>query len=150
MTIVLIKISEYFFGLTIDDIERIVEKNQKITKVPFVPNFFKGIMNFQGRVITVVDLADLLNLDDNNSKSFIIISKKMNNIGYLVKDIIGFIDLNDDLIEKQNFCEIEGCNTKFNCRVINGINNLPVTILPINEIEAYLKKPENWRDLYEI
>lgn len=41
-----------------------VRSEQKITPVPGVPNFYRGVINVRGQIVTVLDLRYLLNVGD--------------------------------------------------------------------------------------
>jgi purine-binding chemotaxis protein CheW len=50
------------FGLWLTDLVHVVESG-KVTPVPLAPREIAGIMNYRGRILTVVDPAPLLGLD---------------------------------------------------------------------------------------
>jgi chemotaxis signal transduction protein len=149
MNLLLFQVSEYIFAFEINDIERIVEKKQVISPVPIVPVFIKGITNFQGRIITVVDIASLFNISEKRESSFLLIPKKFNNVGFLVKSTIGFKAVDDILFQKLENCEIFCEYGKFNCKIINGLIDRPVSFLYLDELGNFITNPENWSEINE-
>lgn len=149
MTIVVVRISDLFFGFEIGNIERIVEKKQDITSVPNVPPFVKGIMNFQGRIITIISLARLFELNDIKDNNLILISRNAKNLGFLVEEIIGFKNIDDSFIEKVEPCEVYVNSYQFKSYILHGFFNMPVSFLNLLEIEKFVLNPDNWRNLNE-
>jgi len=149
MNLLLFQVSEYIFAFEINDIERIVERKHVISPIPIVPTFIKGITNFQGRIITVVDVAKLFNILEKGESNFLLIPKKINNIGFLVKSTIGFKTVDDSLLRKLESCEIFCEYGKFNCKIINGLIDRPVSLLYLEELETFITNPENWSKIDE-
>lgn len=144
MDLVLFHISDYIFAFDINKIERILEKKQIITEIPIVPDFISGIMNFQGRIITVVDLANLFNIDSKLDRGFILISREMNNIGYFVNSVLGFKNVNDAFINGLEPCEVLIKDMKINCKILHGVMDLPVSFFSIQELNDFITNPEIW------
>ncbi len=149
MNLLLFQVSEYIFAFDISDIERIVEKKHVISPVPIVPSFIKGITNFQGRIITVVDVSKLFNISEKGESNFLLIPKKINNIGFLVKSIIGFKAVDDSLVQKIESCEIFCEYGKFSCKIVNGLIDKPVSLLYLEELGSFITNPENWSKIDE-
>lgn len=140
---------EFRFGITIDNIERIVDVEGKIYPLPLLPNYISGFMNFQGRVIMIVDLSKFLQIEDNVLGGFLLISNKMKHIGYLVKKIEGFVDIEDIKIKDAEMFNIDKDRKEYIRYVAEDPTGRIVSILDIDKIEVFLKNPKNWSYYYE-
>lgn len=92
----------YHFGI---DILKVHEINKKlvITIVPQSPDCVLGLMNLRGRIITVIDLAKKLGLDDNSCNEthskIIIVYSKDEYIGLMVDQIGDVVYLDTENID---------------------------------------------------
>lgn len=89
------------FGLKISSIIQIVEM-QKITEVPDMPHYIKGVVNRRGKVIPLMDLRarfgmDPRDYDDRNC--IIIVSVHESFIGFIVDTVAEVHDIADINIE---------------------------------------------------
>jgi purine-binding chemotaxis protein CheW len=83
------KVGEEVFAIAIQSIVEIVEM-QKITEVPDMPGFVKGVINLRGRIIPVIDLRIRFNLtsrDYDDRTCIVIIEINKTAIGFIV-DIV--------------------------------------------------------------
>ncbi|MCX7769598.1 MAG: chemotaxis protein CheW [Proteobacteria bacterium] len=149
MNLLIFRISDLFFSFQIEFIERIVEKKHDISSVPLVPSFISGIMNFQGRIITIIDLGKLFNINFPSINNLILISRNANNLGFLVDEIIGFKRIDDSLIEKLEPCEVFINNYQFKSYILNGIYKVPISFINLTEIEKFIQNPDNWSGFNE-
>ncbi|SFK81397.1 purine-binding chemotaxis protein CheW [Lachnospiraceae bacterium KH1T2] len=91
------------YGIDIKYIDNIV-RISRITRVPTVQPYFKGVINLRGEVVAVMSLRLKMNLDDDEitNKSRIIIIKMDGNdsIGILVDEVKKVVTISDDDIER--------------------------------------------------
>ena len=89
--IISFELAKEVFGLNIGNVERIAYL-ESITHVPRAPSFIIGIMNMAGRIITLLDLSKILELEGRGDFEQVIILENENmNIGLLtglVTDVI--------------------------------------------------------------
>lgn len=149
MTLVIVRISDLFFSFEISSIERILEKKQEVIPVPLVPSFIQGIMNFQGRIITVINLAELFKINVLNKNSLVLISRHAKNLGFLVEEIIGFKHVDDLWIQKVEPCEVFIDDYQLKSYILHGIFDAPVSFFNLSEIEKFVLNPDYWRNLNE-
>lgn len=149
MIIVVVRISNLLFGFEISNIEKIVEQKQDVIQIPLVPSFIQGLMNFQGRVITVINLAKLFKLDSSNKKNLVLISNNAKNLGFMVEEILGFKSIDEYLTEKIEPSEVVVDGHKFKSYILYGIFNVPVSFLNFSDIEKFILNPDNWSSLDE-
>ncbi|MCD6462296.1 MAG: chemotaxis protein CheW [Thermotogae bacterium] len=56
------KIGKQKLAFDVDSVEMVIEY-PKVTPVPGAPNFVKGVINLRGRIVTLVKLDEMLDLD---------------------------------------------------------------------------------------
>ncbi|HOO27954.1 MAG TPA: chemotaxis protein CheW, partial [Lachnospiraceae bacterium] len=97
-----IKIGDEQYGIDIKYVENIV-RMQKITRVPKVQKYFKGVINLRGEVVPVMSLRLKMNLaeDETMNKTRIIIIKLEANapVGIIVDEVKEVVTLDDSCIE---------------------------------------------------
>lgn len=89
------------FGIDAKQIQEIVQI-KKLTLVHNAPSYVKGVMNLRGRVVTVIDLGDKLDLQpvlDSEENRVLIIEWKQEFIGILVEKVREVIQLEKDSIK---------------------------------------------------
>lgn len=91
------------YGINIQYVDNIV-RMQKITRVPMVQKFFKGVMNVRGEIIPVMSIRKRFNMEDDvyTDKTRIIILKpeQQEAIGILVDSVKEVVSLEEGNIEK--------------------------------------------------
>jgi len=99
---IVINIGNEQFGIDIKYIENIV-RMQKITRVPHVQPYFKGVINLRGEVVPVMSLRLKMSLEDDvfTNSSRIIIVKLENNapIGIIVDEVKEVVTLDEKSID---------------------------------------------------
>ncbi|MEJ5287310.1 MAG: chemotaxis protein CheW [Bacteroidota bacterium] len=103
MQLVTFELAGEIFGIDILKVQEISPMT-KITRVPNAPHYVEGVINLRGKVIPVVDLRKILNLDlkeyDANSRIIVLhIEGKV--IGILVDKMSEVIWVNK-ILSKQN------------------------------------------------
>lgn len=72
---VLFKLNNEYYGINIHNVETI-EKLMSITRVPYTPDFIKGVINLRGNVVPVIDLRKRFKLEekefDENNRIIIV------------------------------------------------------------------------------
>ncbi len=95
------KFGEHEYAIEISIVEMIVEKSQ-ITPVPNSKSFIKGVMNLRGRIVPVIDLRKVLNLDDYEEKkdeNIIVTKIEGTEIGFLVDGVTEVMWVNPNEID---------------------------------------------------
>ena len=102
---IVIKIGQEQFGIDIQHIDNIV-RMQNITRVPKVPDYFKGVINLRGEIIPVMSIRGRFGMEDDvyTDKTRIIILKpeQQEAIGILVDSVKEVVSLEEGNIEKVN------------------------------------------------
>ncbi len=108
---IVIRLGAELFGIDIKYVENIV-RMQRLTRVPKVPAYIKGVINLRGEVVPVVSLRLKMELEDDviDKATRIIILKLENegNTGVMVDEVREVVTLSSDMIEKISFDTKEG------------------------------------------
>ena len=103
---IVVKFGDEQFGIDIKYIDNIV-RMQRITRVPNVPAYIKGVINLRGEVVPVVSLRLKMGLEEDEiTKLTRIIIIKLENgevIGVLVDSVKEVVTLNAREIEKVSY-----------------------------------------------
>lgn len=89
------------YGLNIASVVEIIEV-QRITEVPDMPEYVKGVINLRGRVIPVVDLRLRFGMPErkHDDRTCIIIAKiQESSVGFIVDTVAEVQDIQDADIE---------------------------------------------------
>jgi purine-binding chemotaxis protein CheW len=93
--VVVFNIGDEEYAAEINQVERILEF-EKITRIPDAPEFLKGVINYQGRIIPVIDLKVRFNLPETSIKegSKIIIAKHdEGDVGLIIDGVSQVLDV---------------------------------------------------------
>jgi purine-binding chemotaxis protein CheW len=85
------------YALPLSAIREVVVVPERFSRVPRAPAYVKGIMNLRGRVVTVVELAQLLKGDAGKvpSTKIVLLDRGRRELGLLVTEVDGI-----EVIEK--------------------------------------------------
>ncbi len=100
---VIVKFGDEQFGIDIKFIDNIV-RMQRITRVPKVQHYFKGVINLRGEIIPVMSIRLKMGLEEDEVKrtTRIIIIKMEGNdaVGLLVDEVLEVVTLSSSQIER--------------------------------------------------
>lgn len=121
---------------------REIIKTPSITKMPQKPPYIEGITNIRGKVIPIINVKELININGNGYKgnNVIIISLGKLLFGILVDEITGVIDIDEKLIEPADeflnghLKQIEGI-AKLQDRLVVILE--PKKLLPFNDSSIF-------------
>lgn len=128
------------YGIDIKYIYNIV-RMQKITRVPKVVNYIKGVINLRGEVIPIISLRLKMGLEEDEitKKTRIIILKmdQHESIGILVDEVKEVVTLDEEHIEKVSYDKDE--KAKFLC----GVGKYDDRLISLLEITAVLAENDS-------
>ena len=76
------------YAVEVENVEEIIRSGEKkVTNIPNVPDFIKGIINVRGQVVPLMDLEEKFELDDHDSGFIVIIEIEDSSVGVLVDDV---------------------------------------------------------------
>ena len=82
-----------------------VFKSKKITPLPCTPSFVIGIINFRGKVLSLIDIRDFIGFtsetkDFNEVKEVVIVNFNDFEFGISVDNILGYYSIKEEEIQK--------------------------------------------------
>ena len=100
---IVVKIGNEQYGIDISYIDNIV-RMQKITRVPKIQSYFKGVINLRGEIVSVMSIRNKMGLEDdvftNASRIIILKLEEKGAIGVIVDEVKEVVNLSEDEIEK--------------------------------------------------
>ncbi|KFA87276.1 chemotaxis protein CheW [Archangium violaceum] len=88
---VIFRVEKERYGLPLAAVKEVVVPPERFTRVPRAPAAVTGVMNLRGRVVTVVELRQLLGLPDGPTPSgrVVLLERGRRDLGLLVTDVDG-------------------------------------------------------------
>lgn len=132
---IVIRLGEEQYGIDIRYIDNIV-RMQKITRVPKVPVYLKGVINLRGEVIPVMSIRLKMNLpEDEIARATRIIILKLGeqgNVGIIVDEVKEVVTLGSSQIEKLSYDAKDGKVNFINA--VGKHNGELISLLDLNTI----------------
>ena len=123
------------YGIDIKFISNIV-RMQKITRVPKVSSYIKGVINLRGEVIPTISLRLKMGLpeDEITKKTRIIILKidQHESIGVLVDEVKEVVTLDDEHVEKMSYDKDD------KARFLSGVGKYEEKLISLLDIMSVL------------
>lgn len=101
LQVVVFEVNGEFFGAEASQVFQII-KYQEATKVPKMPKFIEGILNYRESVLPVVNLAKRFDMGDIavNKKTKILVTKVEDNFaGFIVNDVSEIVKFSDSEVD---------------------------------------------------
>ena len=132
---IVVQIGNEKYGIDINFIDNIVRMS-KITRVPKVQSYFKGVMNLRGEIVPVMSIRKKMGLPEDvitdASRIIIIKLEEKGSIGIIVDEVKEVITL--------NMAEVEKTTAKDS--FINGIGKNGEELISLFEINAIVEEKE--------
>ncbi len=132
---IVVQIGNEKYGIDINYIDNIVRMS-KITRVPKVQSYFKGVMNLRGEIVPVMSIRKKMGLPEDvitdASRIIIIKLEEKGSIGIIVDEVREVITL--------NMAEVEKTTAKDS--FINGIGKNGDELISLFEINAIVEEKE--------
>ena len=139
---IVVRFGEEQFGIDIKYIDNIV-RMQRVTRVPNVQNYIKGVINLRGEVIPVVSIRIKMGLEpDEITKATRIIIIRLDNgetIGMLVDEVKEVVTLGESQVEKVQYDSKEE-KTNYLFGVGHGEGENLISLLDVNLVFAEKEK----------
>lgn len=101
LKVIVFQLKDEEYAIEVDYVTSI-EKMQKITRIPGVPSYIKGVMNLRGVIIPVVDLRRRFQIEEveyKESTRILVLNKDGDEIGFIVDGANDVIDISSENIE---------------------------------------------------
>ncbi len=134
------KVGEEVFAIEIQFIIEIVEM-QKITEVPDLPEYVKGVINLRGKIIPVIDLRLRFNLPQQKygDRTCIVITDINNTaVGFIVDIVDEVVTIIQDNIAPAPDFKISGKNEKY----LRGLGKVGEEVKIILDVEKLLYRED--------
>ena len=133
---IVIKIGQEQFGIDIQHIDNIV-RMQNITRVPKVPDYFKGVINLRGEIIPVMSLRLKMGMEPDvitkATRIIIIKIEQHEGIGIIVDEVKEVVTLEKEQIEKMSYDKDE---KKIFVYAVGKVEGALVSLLDLNDVLA--------------
>lgn len=88
---VIFRVEKERYGLPLSAVREVVVPPSRFTRVPRAPAAISGVMNLRGRVVTVVEMRQLLGLPEGQSpfSRVLLLDRGRRDLGFLVTDVDG-------------------------------------------------------------
>jgi len=124
------------FALNVHSVLEVLE-NQTITSVPNTPEHVKGVLNFRGDILPIIDMREILNLNFNNKEEVIIVldlnkQKHSLRIGAVADGVMGVI-----LVPELSIEAIPDLNLSFSKEFLEGMFNHDgkfIKVIDVNKV----------------
>ncbi|HPV01541.1 MAG TPA: chemotaxis protein CheW [Clostridiales bacterium] len=123
------------FGIEIDKISTIIEKDMNITRVPKQPAFVKGVINLRGEIIPVLSLRLKFGLSDDvcdENTRIIIIKLEDLTVGLIVDSVAEVVELDDETTE--SISNIAGEKSLEYLKGVGKLNGRIITLLDLEKV----------------
>lgn len=130
---IVVMIGNEQYGIDISYIDNII-RMQKITRVPKVQYYFKGIISVRGEIVPIMSIRKRMDLEDdvftNASRIIILKIEELGSLGIIVDEVKEVVNLSEEQIEK--------VSNKGN--FINGIGTHGDELISLLEINAIIEE----------
>ena len=134
---IVVKYGDEQYGVDIKYVDNIV-RMQRITRVPKVQSYIKGVINLRGEVIPVMSLRLKMDLDEDEitkNTRIIIIKIQHESIGLIVDSVKEVVNLNMSEVERVSF-ENRDERTAY----VMGIGKQDEMLISLLDINAVLQE----------
>ncbi len=137
--IIAFTLSHEAFGIDIARVQRIAPP-ETITRVPRAPAFISGIMNLAGRIITLINLAQILQLPsgEETGQQIIILNHEDMNIGFVTGQVTDVI-MTDEVSLNKEIVRIGQQEENFVFAILNTGDRI-INILNIEKLFDFIRK----------
>ncbi len=136
----LFSIGEEVYGISIVSVTEIIEM-QKITAVPDMPGYVKGVINLRGRVIPIMDLRLRFGMEEraHDDRTCVIIADvKDDQLGFIVDTVAEVQDiLEKDIEPPPNFKSDAGRN-----QYLSGLGKIEGRVTILIDVKRILQERE--------
>lgn len=137
---IVVKLGDEQFGIDIQYVDNIV-RMQRITRVPKVQKFFKGVINLRGDIVPVMSLRLKFGLEaeeyTNATRVIILKPEGKEVIGIVVDEVKEVVTLEDDQIDKVTYAA-----SNENYKYLSGIGKYKDSLVSILNVQSIVVEKE--------
>ena len=135
------KLGNEEYGIDIQKITTIIEKDMNIARVPRTPVFLKGVINLRGEIIPIIHLRKkfgLSDIEDTEETRIVIIKLDEIAIGLIVDTVAEVVELGEESIE--NVTNFGGV---LSAEYLYGVGKIDGRIVTLLNLEKLVSLSEN-------
>lgn len=129
------------YGIDIQKITTIIEKDMNIARVPKTPLFLKGVINLRGEIIPIISLRKKFNLADDEftEETRIVIIKLLDEmtVGLIVDSVAEVVELDDEAIEN-----VTNISSELSLDYLTGVGKIEGRIVTLLNLEKLVSITE--------
>ncbi len=95
------RIGDEEYGIEIEHVLEVIGL-QKITEVPDMPDYVKGVINLRGQVIPIIDIRKRFNMeprDYDDRTCVLVVDIRSSNVGFIVDQVSDVLDIPESSVE---------------------------------------------------
>ncbi len=132
---IVVRLGEEQYGIDIRYIDNIV-RMQRMTRIPKVPAYLKGVINLRGEVLPVMSIRLKMGLENDEyqraTRIIILKLEQEGNVGIIVDEVKEVVTLGEDQIEKMTYDSKDGKANFINA--VGKHNNELISLLDLSSI----------------
>lgn len=107
MQMILFKMNEQSYLISADSVEEIIDTIH-MTEVPLAPKWVEGLINLRGTILTVVNLAELIQLPrPEQHRNIFIMTHGEDKKGLLIEEVIEVLDIQPEELQLKEDSEFD-------------------------------------------
>lgn len=98
------------FGIDIGFVDNIL-RMQRITRVPNVPSYVKGVINLRGEIVPIINLRAKMGLEEieetKATRIIIIKMEQVGKVGFIVDCVKEVVSISEDMVENMKYDSLD-------------------------------------------
>lgn len=138
-----IRLDSELFGVSVHKVLEVLEK-QHVTRVPNVPDYIKGVINFRGEILPVIEARQKFNMPERaaNEKYVIIVldlevGDKRLMLGVIADGVKDVIELSEEAIK-----DVPEMGSNYNTEYLSGMVKLEEGFLMMLNVDKVFSTEE--------
>ena len=122
------------FGIDIGFVDNIL-RMQRITRVPNVPSYVKGVINLRGEIVPIINLRAKMGLEEieetKATRIIIIKMEQVGKVGFIVDCVKEVVSISEDMVENMKYDGLDD-TTHF----VNAVGKEADSIISLLDLNA--------------
>lgn len=138
-----IKLNDELFAINVNKVLEVLQK-QLVTKVPNVPDFIKGVINFRGEIVPVIEARQKFKMPPrgiDQKQVIIVLDLEVNNkkllLGVIADGVKDVLELTSDDIK-----DVPDMGTNYNIEFLKGMVKLDKGFLMLLNVDRVFSSEE--------
>lgn len=128
MQMILFKLNQQHYLISATMVEEVVD-TIAITKVPLAPSWVEGLINLRGTVITVVNLAKLIDVADSPiNQNILVLNNEGMRQGFLIEEVLEVLEI------EANDIQLAGTNQAKHFVGVVSLDDIIANVIDVNQL----------------